>query len=187
MVTNSIVVLKKTMIWLFIIGILCVIIRYVIVPGFVFPTKYKEQVMASANRHNVDPLLIFSIIKAESKFNSDALSRRGAKGLMQIMDKTGQWAASELGMPEFTPDQLFDPTTNIEMGCWYVARLMKQYEGDIPTLLAAYNAGTGNVYKWRNNKDYSLDGMTIDYIPFGETRRYIEKVGQNLKCYQYLY
>ncbi|HHX61910.1 MAG TPA: lytic transglycosylase domain-containing protein [Epulopiscium sp.] len=156
-------------------------------PTFVFPMTYKEQVFKNAKQYNVDPLLVFSIIKAESKFNPNAISKRGAKGLMQIMDTTGEWAASELKMQGFTKDQLFDPTVNINIGCWYVAKLLKQYEGDIPTLLAAYNAGTGNVYKWRNNKEYSLDGVTLNYIPFGETRKYIEKVSENLKFYRYLY
>lgn len=157
------------------------------VPEVIFPTKYKEQVFASAKKHNIDPFLVFAIMKAESKFNSNALSRRGAKGLMQIMDTTGTWAASELKMAEFTVDQLFDSEVNIEIGCWYIARLMNQYEGHVPTLLAAYNAGTGNVYKWKNNKEYSLDGVVIDYIPFGETRHYVKKVMRNLKIYTYLY
>lgn len=162
-------------------------IRYIILPKIVFPIKYKKQVFESAKNHDVDPLLVLAIMKAESKFNPNALSRRGAKGLMQIMDTTGEWAASELGMSEFTADQLFDPKVNIDIGCWYIARLINQYEGDVPTLLAAYNAGTGNVYKWRNNKEYSLDGIVIDYIPFGETRRYIKKVMMNLNFYTYLY
>lgn len=180
-------IFKKTMVRLFIICILCVIIRYIVLPTFVFPTQYKEQVLKHAKQHNVDPMLIFSIIKAESKFNPNAISKKGAKGLMQIMDTTGEWAATELKVSGFTKDQLFDPDVNINLGSWYVARLLRQYDGNVSTLLAAYNAGTGNVYKWRNNKEYSLDGITLDYIPFGETRNYIEKVNRNLKFYRYLY
>ncbi len=180
-------ILKKIIARLFIIGALCVIIRYIVLPTFIFPMKYKAQVFESAKRHNIDPLLIYSIMKAESKFDPNAISNRGAKGLMQIMDKTGEWAATELKRSDFTNDQLFIPEVNIDIGAWYVAKLEKQYEGDISTLLAAYNAGTGNVYKWRNNKEYSLDGVTLDYIPFGETRNYIEKVNRNLKIYRYLY
>lgn len=178
---------QKIVLSLFIIGILCVIIRYIVIPKLVFPMKYKTQVFQSAKRHGVDPLLIFSIIKAESKFDPNAISNRGAKGLMQIMDKTGEWGATELGRLDFERDQLFDPAVNIEIGSWYVAKLQKQYDGNVSTLLAAYNAGTGNVYKWRNNKKYSLDGVTLDYIPFGETRNYIEKVNRYLKIYRYLY
>lgn len=179
--------LKKFIVRLFIICIFCVIIRYIVLPTTMFPMKYKAQVYESAQKYNIDPLLIFSIIKAESKFDSNAMSNRGAKGLMQIMDKTGEWAATELNMTDFSPDQLFDTKVNIDIGCWYVAKLLKQYDGNISTLLAAYNAGTGNVYKWRNNKEYSLDGVTLDYIPFGETRDYVEKVNLNLKIYRFLY
>ncbi len=184
---NFILRFKKIVVRLLIICTLCVIIRYIVLPGFIFPMKYKDLVIEKSVQHNVDPLLVFSIMKAESKFNPNAISRRGAKGLMQIMDKTGEWAAQEMQIPDFTKDQLFDPATNINIGCWYVAKLLSQYDGDIPTLLAAYNAGTGNVYKWRNNKDFSSDGVTLDYIPFGETRTYIEKVNMNLKFYRYLY
>ena len=179
--------LRKIIVRFFIICILCVIIRYIILPATMFPRTYKEQVYMSAYEHNVDPLLIFSIIKAESKFNPGAISNRGAKGLMQIMDQTGEWAATELGIKDFTSDQLFDPAVNINIGSWYVAKLLRQYEGNISTLLAAYNAGTGNVYKWRNNKEYSLNGVTLDYIPFGETQRYVKKVKRNFKIYRYLY
>ena len=65
------------------------------VPGVIFPTKYKEQVFVSAKKHNIDPFLVFAIMKAESRFNPNALSRRGAKGLMQIMDTTGTLCRSE--------------------------------------------------------------------------------------------
>lgn len=179
--------LKKTVVRLFIIAIICVIIRYIILPNFVFPMAHKEAVFKSAQHHKVDPLLIYSIMKAESKFDQNAMSNRGAKGLMQIMDQTGQWAAAELNIDGFTNEQLFDPQVNIEIACWYVARLMNQYDGNLRTLLAAYNAGTGNVYKWKNNKEYSLDGVSLDHIPFEETRNYVKKVSRNLKMYRYLY
>lgn len=178
---------KKVLLGLVLICSLCVIIRYIVFPKVMYPISYKDQVFASAEKYNIDPFLVFAIMKAESKFNTNAISKRGAKGLMQIMDTTGEWAASELGIENFTRDDLFNPAVNIEIGCWYIARLDKQYDGHIPTLLAAYNAGTGNVYKWRNNKEYSLDGVIIDYIPFGETRLYIKKVILNFKFYTYLY
>ncbi|NLI89947.1 MAG: lytic transglycosylase domain-containing protein [Epulopiscium sp.] len=178
---------KKITITLSILLIVCATIRYAILPVFVFPMKYKEEVLASSQQYNVDPLLIYSIIRAESDFDSNAVSNRGAKGLMQIMDKTGEWAASEISLAEFSKDQLFDPAINIRIGCWYIAKLINQYDGDVATALAAYNAGTGNVYKWKNNKKYSEDGVTINYIPFEETRNYINRVNRNLKFYRYLY
>lgn len=185
--SNFVLRFKKILVALSIICVLCVIIRYIVLPGFIFPMKYKNLVVEKSIQHKVDPLLVLSIMKAESKFDPNAISRRGAKGLMQIMDKTGEWAATEMQIADFTQDKLFDPATNINIGCWYLAKLLDQYDGDISTLSAAYNAGTGNVYKWRNNKDFSLDGVTLDYIPFGETRRYVKKVNRNLKFYRYLY
>lgn len=178
---------KKIITRLIIFSVICVIIRYIVLPTYVFPMPYKEQVFKSAKEHNVNPLLIYSIIRAESKFDANAISRRGAKGLMQIMDQTGEWGAQELNLVGFTREQLFNPDINIEIGCWYVGKLLKQYDGNIVTLLAAYNAGTGNVYKWRNNKEYSQDGIQIDYIPFEETRNYVKKVRRNLKFYIYLH
>lgn len=172
----------KHMISLMIIGSLLLALAYVI-----YPRPYKESVLRASEKYQVDPLLIYAVMKTESKFNANALSCKGAKGLMQIMDKTGAWGAELMGIEIYSHDKLFEPDMNIQMGTWYIARLMRQYEGDLSTVLAAYNAGAGNVAKWQQNSNYSHDGRTIHKIPFKETNGYVKKVNLHYKVYKWLY
>lgn len=152
-----------------------------------YPRLYRAQVEEMSTKYEVDPLFIYAIIKTESKFNTNAISKSGAKGLMQIMDGTGQWGAEMCGIQEYSKEKLFDPCTNIEIGCWYISKLLKQYEGNIDLVLAAYNAGSGNVARWRENKAYSSDGKNIHTIPFKETDNYLKRVKKNYSLYKGLY
>lgn len=152
-----------------------------------YPIKYSEYVYKYSTQYDLDPFLVFSIIRVESNFNSQAQSKKGAKGLMQITDKTGEWAAKEIGVNNYTSDMLFDPKYNIMFGCWYFNNLIKQFNGNIVLALAAYNGGSGNVEKWLKNKEYSSTGEYLDKIPFGETERYIIKVQKDYNVYKNLY
>lgn len=157
-----------------------------IVKKYVFPYKYSEYVNEYSSEYDLDPLLVLSIIKTESNFDKNAVSIRDAKGLMQIMDKTGEWAAKEIGINYFMPNMLFDPKLNIQMGCWYLANLETEFK-DLDLVIAAYNGGSGNVTKWLKDDEYSKDGQKIDYIPFPETKKYVDKVKTNYSIYKYLY
>ncbi len=152
-----------------------------------YPIKYKEQVYRYSTQSDVDPHLIFAIIKAESGFDSNAVSRKNARGLMQITIETGHWAADNLKMSEFNEDDLYDPDINIQIGCWYVAWLMKQFNNDTDLVIAAYNGGNGNVSKWLKNKEFSKSGQTLEKIPFKETDRFLKKVKNNYSNYKKLY
>lgn len=171
----------------FIVGLLVVVGIGISSLYMIYARPYKDIVYVKSSKYGVDPLLIYSIMKAESKFDSQAISPSGAKGLMQIMNKTGTWGAEVCGISNFAPDQLFNPEINIEIGTWYIAKLLSQYEGNIDTALAAYNAGSGNVAKWKANTAYSLDGKTIHRIPFKETDNYIKRVNFNYWVYKLLY
>ncbi|MBB6713693.1 lytic transglycosylase domain-containing protein [Clostridium gasigenes] len=157
-----------------------------IMKEYVFPYKYSEYVDKFSEEYDIDPLLVLSVIKTESDFKEDALSIREAKGLMQIMDKTGEWAGKEIGMNYFLPNMLFDPKINIRMGCWYLANLESEFT-DLDLVIAAYNGGSGHVKEWLENKEYSKDGKKLDYIPFPETKKYVDKVKTNYSIYKYLY
>ena len=89
---------------------------------YFFPCTYKRQVEECAEKDQVDKNLIFAIIKAESNFNKDAVSKKGAKGLMQLMDETGQWCAQEIGISEC---ELTDVECNINAGTFYFSHLLK--------------------------------------------------------------
>lgn len=160
--------------------------RYIIKEKF-FPYKYKEYVDAYSSEYNLDPLLVLAVVKTESKFNEEAESHKNAVGLMQITVETGEWAAKEMGYSTFSKENLYDEKYNIRMGCWYLRRLNDLFDGDLDLTIAAYNAGPTNVQSWLKNEKYSSDGKSIDYIPFGETKKYVDKVNTYYQVYKYYY
>ena len=154
------------------------------IKALLYPRKYSVYVEKYADEYNLDENLVYSIIKAESKFDENAVSRRGAKGLMQIADITRDWAIEEL---ELNDDiDIYDPETNIRIGCWYLNTLYKEF-GKTDLVIAAYNGGSGNVKKWLSDKEYSKDGENLYIIPFSETDKYLIKVNKFYEKYKMLY
>lgn len=154
---------------------------------FLYPIKYREQISAYSQKYNIDPFLVISIMRIESKYNKDALSHKGARGLMQISPITGEWGASEIGILEYREDLLFEPDINIEIGCWYLNKLKCQFNNNLELMLAAYNGGSGNVTKWLRDERYSENGQSLKHIPFKETEVYIKKVLKSYDIYRKLY
>jgi len=152
----------------------------------IYPLKYKEYVYRYSSRNNLNPYLVFAIIKAESNFDPLATSNKKAKGLMQITDETGEWIARRLKMEKYSADYLYNPETNISMGCWYLGWLMKQFN-DIDLVIAAYNGGHGNVNEWLKDRNLSSSGISLEKIPFKETQNYLKRVRKNLYIYKKLY
>lgn len=172
--------------------IVIVLVIYLIFLGSVtvfrnvlFPREYSTYVEEYSAKYDLNPDLVYAVMKTESNFNPDAQSDVGAKGLMQITDTTGQWIAEQIGVNNFNSSMLKDPQTSIEFGCWYLEDLYQQY-GDWDLVIAAYNAGRGNVDSWLNNGDYSKDG-NLSYIPFSETDKYVKKVEVFEQIYAVLY
>lgn len=160
--------------------------RYVVKEKF-FPYKYQEYVDAYSKEYNLDPLFVLSVMKTESKFDDNAHSHKNAVGLMQITVETGEWAAKEMGYTTFSKDDLYNEQYNIRMGCWYLRWLGDMFNNDINLMIAAYNAGPTNVQNWLKDKDYSSNGKNLEYIPFGETKKYVDKVNTYYSVYEYLY
>lgn len=154
------------------------------IKAFLYPRKYSVYVEKYSKEYNLDENFVYSIIKAESKFNPNALSHKGAKGLMQIADITRDWAIVELDLDENI--DIYDPETNIMIGCWYLNRLYKEF-GDTDLVIAAYNGGSGNVSKWLADEKYSQDGKKLHIIPFDETDKYVKKVNRNYEQYNKIY
>ncbi|ABR49262.1 Lytic transglycosylase, catalytic [Alkaliphilus metalliredigens QYMF] len=152
-----------------------------------YPFHYQELIEKHADHYGVDPHLVVSIMRNESRFNPEAISRADAKGLMQIAPITGQWASERLEIENYTEEMLFEPDLNIQMGTWYLNILHKEFDDKLELIVAAYNAGNGNVTKWLGNPEYSPDGETLEYIPFGETRFYSKKVLRDYKIYKRIY
>lgn len=153
----------------------------------IYPKTYSEYVEKYAKEFNVDPLLIFSIIKAESNFNEKAHSSSGAKGLMQLMEATALEIANKINEPLIEQDSLLEPEKNIMIGTKYYAELLKSYDGNMLLALTAYNAGMGNVNEWIQNGIIKQDGSDIENIPYKETNMYVRKIINNYKMYKTIY
>ncbi|MDI3310022.1 MAG: lytic transglycosylase domain-containing protein [Thermoanaerobacterium sp.] len=152
-----------------------------------YPKKYSQQVYFYSNQYGVDPNLIFAMIKAESNFNPDSVSSKGAIGLMQVIPETGTWVANYIGIKNFSVNMLFNPDYNINIGTWYLKYLLNQFNNDVTLAVAAYNGGSGNVSNWLKDKRYSENGSDLKKVPFSETDKYIKKVLKYYKIYTNLY
>ena len=189
MVRGKISAFVKAALILFVIAVLLMYIIYEMpfMKRRAYPLRYSDYIIKYSGKYHVDPYLVMSVIWVESKYNCDATSQKQARGLMQITPETGEWIAGKMGIKDYKDELLYDPNINIQIGCWYLNNLHKQFNGDIKLVLAAYNGGMGNVRKWLKDDKYSKDGKNLDYIPFKETREYVEKVLDAYKEYKKLY
>ena len=119
------------------------------------PDVLHQLVQETAHKHNVDPNLVSAVISTESNWNTSAISRKGAQGLMQLVPETAQ---------HFGVYNPFDPEQNVDAGVRYLSMLLDRYNGDLPKALAAYNAGPSAVDRWGGVPNYR------------ETREYVQKV-----------
>ena len=148
--------------------------------SFAYPLKYEYFILNSSAQFNVEPSLIASIINSESSFKKDAVSSKGAVGLMQIMPSTASMVAKQLKLSEY---DLFDEQTNIKIGTYYLSTLLS-YFNNLEVAICAYNAGPSRVKSWLKNDEYSIDGKTLLNIPYKETQNYLKSVLKNIKFYQ---
>jgi len=152
-----------------------------------YPYHYREIIEGNAALNGLDPLLVATVIRVESSFRPQATSPKGARGLMQVMPATGEWVASQMGIPDFCSEQLFDPETNIKIGTWYLRHLKNQFDDNLAVTLAAYNGGRGNVKNWLQEQKWTGKVGDIGQIPFAETRHYVWRVLRVYNIYRGLY
>ena len=124
-------------------------------------------------------------MRTESVYQKRIVSYAGAVGLMQIMPRTGQLIAHAIGHSDFTPADLLDPRTNLEFAAWYLASLIRRFDGHLPLAIAAYNGGPHNVRRWMqdHSENIPLDAL-LERIPFTQTHRYVRKVLVNYEAYR---
>lgn len=152
-----------------------------------YPLPYKEIIHRQATANDLDPYLLAAVIKTESNFRHNAVSPKGAAGLMQIMPETAQWAAEKSGFHDYSQDMLYEPEVNIRLGAWYLANLYEEFDDQTIPVLAAYNGGRGNVNKWLDSNLWTGELRTLDRIPFVETRNYVRKVLWHQRLFHLLY
>lgn len=150
------------------------------------PLSYSTEIKNASQKYGVPEALIYALIKTESGFDPNAISKVGAVGLMQLMPSTFEDLTENFLRENLPESALYDPATNINYGVYYLSWLYSKFE-NWETVIAAYNAGLGEVYDWLKNPSYSDDGVTLKHIPIDETRAYVRKVTSARETYERLY
>jgi len=178
---------KKILITIITVLIICkaLFLGAVYYGGKNYPINYIEEIQKYSNEYGVDPKVVLAIMRVESNFKSDAVSKVNAKGLMQVLPDTAKHVAKLLNVNVNSVD-LNDPETNVKFGTYYLKYLMQNFS-NMDTVYAAYNGGIGNVNTWLKDSKYSNDGVSLYNIPSAETKNYVNKVNKALKAYEILY
>ena len=148
-----------------------------------FPLSYSDKIQENAQLQDLNPVILYGLIRRESAFNKDARSPTGARGLMQIMPRTGKQIARDLKEHWSGKNSLYDPVKNLKYGSYYYQKLLNQFNGHYALALAAYNAGPNRVKKWLPDQSTPAD-IWIETIPFRETREYVTTVLVYAMIYQ---
>jgi soluble lytic murein transglycosylase len=141
------------------------------------PLRHEDVIREQSQEKGVDAALIAAVIYSESKF-SDRTSSAGARGLMQITPEAANDIERHSGGTTFKLKDLGDPEINIRYGTYLLRELLDRYDGDVVAALAAYNAGPGNADEWGGSE------LSLDAIPFPETRAYVEEVLDKQRAYR---
>ena len=145
---------------------------------FLTPKKYIGEVRSASQTYSLEEELVFAVIRVESNFKANAVSRAGACGLMQLMPSTAIFISGGAGY-----NDLFDVEENIGFGCKYLSYLLRKFP-DVEIALAAYNAGEGKVRAWIAE---GIELSSLHDIPYGETRNYVKKVKKFYNYYKFFY
>jgi soluble lytic murein transglycosylase len=140
---------------------------------------YDPVIVAVAREEGVDPFLIRALIWRESRFNPSIYGLAQEHGLMQVTPAVGEEWAKANKIPDFKPEDLFDPVTNIRVGTWYLRRALRHWnetEDAVPFALAEYNAGRGPALKWVDPADPQNPNAFMQRISYPTTRRYVETI-----------
>jgi soluble lytic murein transglycosylase-like protein len=137
-----------------------------------YPMKYKDAIVTNAQKNDLDPFLVMGLIHQESTYNPLARSPVGATGLMQLMPAT----AKELARRSHSSANTEDPEVNIRLGTVYFRKLVNTFGGVVQLAVASYNAGMGNVMRWRRGAPHKPLDEFLESMPFPETRNYVKRV-----------
>lgn len=178
--------------WLWLIG---VVVLLLLLPIGIhqfnliqYPQKYQQSIERWAAEYDIDPQILYAVIKTESGFNPNAVSDVGARGLMQITEETFAWIKLKAAPnEEISFEDLYDADTNIRFGAYFIDRCLERYNGDLATAAAAYHSGWGTVDQLLEDPAYTADGFVLTEYPFPHMNRYVYKITHNYKKYLTLY
>jgi soluble lytic murein transglycosylase len=151
-----------------------------------FPQAYWSTIKAESEKNGLDPYMVASLIRQESEFNPNAISRANAYGLMQLLPSVGRSMAKEEGIRHFTANDLLDPVLNIRLGTRYLRQVLDKFHDQPEYTFAAYNAGENRVTDWQSMGSYSGMDEFVESIPFTETREYVQAILRNEEIYREL-
>ena len=151
-----------------------------------FPKAYWSDLSHFSTDNHLDPFLVASLIRQESEFNPNAVSKKDAVGLMQLLPSVGRSVAREERLKHFSPSELFVPGVNLQLGTRYFRGMVDQF-GSFEYALAAYNAGSDRVQQWLAQSHYRDVPEFVESIPFTETREYVQAIVRNANVYRQLY
>jgi len=152
-----------------------------------YPVHYADLILDHAARNGLDPLLVFALVRQESRFDPIAGSWAGALGLMQIIPPTGEWVALQLGERGFRREDLLRPMVNVRFGAWYLARQVRDFGGDPLAALAAYNGGPGYARLWLSRMPEYDPDLFVETIPVAETQTYVKAIVGQFATYRAIY
>lgn len=163
------------------------LVQIPILQKVIYPYPQRAIIENYAAKYGVDPLLVVSVIREESKFLPQSKSHKGAIGLMQLMPSTAQSIAESLGDKTYSVDDLLKPEKNIQYGTWYLSSLQKVFPNNRTLVIAAYNGGRGHVKEWIDTGQLDPANIRIQDIPFQETKDYVGRVLKSYQKYNKLY
>ncbi len=149
-----------------------------------FPLAHEPEVLNFANQYNLDPSWVFAIARQESAFHADAISKAGARGIMQLLPSTAKQVASQYHVTYHSEKDLHQPIVNIQLGTAYLSNLKKNMVNHIILATASYNAGPGRIPRWIYDETIDTD-QWIETIPYQETREYVKNVMAFMAVYRY--
>lgn len=152
-----------------------------------YPLPFRESLLKHASPRGVDPRLVISIARQESRFQPDAKSIAAARGLMQFIPETANAIAGQLEIREFNQDQLYNADTAILFGSQYLANLFKEFPGQPQAVVGAYNGGPHNLARWIARSKSNEADRYVPEIGFSQTKDYVYKVMANFWVYEQLY
>ncbi|PAP78310.1 hypothetical protein BSZ37_18700 [Rubrivirga marina] len=152
-----------------------------------YPFPFRRMIAAEATARGIDPFVAAALIRQESQFSERATSYVGARGLMQLMPATARTLAAEEGIEPWDPELLYLPEVNVHLGTRYVGQQVAAYDGALPAVFGAYNAGPHQVDQWRTFPEFGDDALFTERIPFRETRDYVKILTRNRAIYEGLY
>ena len=152
-----------------------------------FPQPYWQALVEDSQRNGLDPYLVASLIRQESEFNAGAQSPAHALGLMQLLPSVGKENAKKEGLKGFQPNQLLDPSVNLQLGTRNLKGVLDRFGNQPEYALAAYNAGDVPVRQWLAAGEYKDIPEFVESIPYTETREYVQAIMRNRELYRMLY